>query len=40
LVVSIDYTLSSADRHLWDVTQDQIGCALGWGRRQRAEIRG
>jgi acetyl esterase len=30
LVVSIDYTLSSADRHLWDVTQDQIGCALGW----------
>ena len=30
LVVSIDYTPSSADRHLWDVTQDQIGCALGW----------
>jgi acetyl esterase/lipase len=30
LVVSIDYALSSADRHLWDVTQDQIGCALGW----------
>jgi acetyl esterase len=30
LVVSVDYVLSSADRHLWDVTQDQIGCALGW----------
>jgi acetyl esterase/lipase len=30
LVVSVDYTLSSADRHLWNVTQDQIGCALGW----------
>lgn len=30
LVVSVDYTLSSPDRHLWDVTQDQIGCALGW----------
>ena len=30
LVVSIGYTLSSADRHLWDVTQDQVGCALGW----------
>ena len=30
LVISIDYTLSSADRHLWDVTQSQIGCALGW----------
>jgi hypothetical protein len=29
-VVSVDYTLSSADRHLWDVTQAQIGCALGW----------
>ncbi|OBF37997.1 hypothetical protein A5724_09625 [Mycobacterium sp. ACS1612] len=30
LVVSVGYTLSSADRHLWNVTQDQIGCALGW----------
>jgi acetyl esterase len=30
LVISIDYTLSSADSHLWNVTQDQIGCALGW----------
>lgn len=30
LVISVDYTLSSADRHLWDVTQGQIGCALGW----------
>jgi acetyl esterase len=30
LVISVDYTLSSAGRHLWDVTQDQIGCALGW----------
>ena len=30
LVINVDYTLSSADRHLWDVTQAQIGCALGW----------
>jgi acetyl esterase len=30
LVVSVDYALSSADRHLWDVTQAQIGCGLGW----------
>ena len=30
LVVGVDYSLSSADRHLWDVTQAQIGCALGW----------
>ena len=30
LVVSIEYSLSSAQRHTWDVTQPQIGCALGW----------
>jgi acetyl esterase len=30
LTISIDYTLSAADRHLWDVTQSQIGCALTW----------
>ncbi len=30
LTVSVDYTLSSEDRHLWDVTHGQIGCALAW----------
>ena len=30
LAVSVDYALSSEDRHLWDVTQGQIGCALAW----------
>ena len=30
LGVSVEYTLSTADRHLWAVTQRQIGCALGW----------
>lgn len=30
LVVSVDYALSSADRHLWDVVPGQIGCALTW----------
>ena len=30
LAVSVDYALSSDDRHLWDVTQPQIGCALAW----------
>lgn len=33
LTISVGYTLSSADtpdRHLWDVTQRQIGCALSW----------
>jgi acetyl esterase len=30
LTISIDYPLSSADQHLWDVVDDQIGCALAW----------
>jgi acetyl esterase len=30
LVLSIDYTLSSADRHLWDTSTSQVGCAMGW----------
>jgi poly(3-hydroxybutyrate) depolymerase len=30
LVVSVDYALASPDRHLWDVVQPQLGCALTW----------
>jgi acetyl esterase len=30
LTVSVAYTLSTHDRHLWDMTQGQIGCALAW----------
>jgi acetyl esterase/lipase len=30
LTIGVDYPLSSGARHLWDVTQDQIGCALAW----------
>ncbi|MGX9788902.1 alpha/beta hydrolase [Mycobacterium sp. MMS18-G62] len=30
LTIGVDYALSSNERHLWDVTQDQIGCALAW----------
>ncbi|WP_149370236.1 alpha/beta hydrolase [Mycolicibacterium sp. P9-64] len=30
LTISIDYPLSSDDQHLWDVVDQQIGCALGW----------
>jgi acetyl esterase/lipase len=30
LVLSIDYSLSSPRRHLWNVTQGQVGCALSW----------
>ena len=30
LVVSADYALSTDRRHLWDVAEGQIGCALVW----------
>jgi acetyl esterase len=30
LALSIDYTLSSVDRHLWDTTTSQVGCAMAW----------
>lgn len=30
VALSIDYSLSSADRHLWDVATAQVGCAMGW----------
>ena len=30
LTISVGYPLSSPDRHLWDVAQHQIGCALAW----------
>lgn len=30
LAIGIDYPLSSAQRHLWDITGDYVGCALAW----------
>lgn len=30
VVVSVEYTLSNKSRHLWNLTEDQIGCALVW----------
>jgi acetyl esterase len=30
LTVGLDYALSSGDRHMWDMAQGQIGCALAW----------
>jgi acetyl esterase len=30
LVISVEYTLSSADRPTWDLAPAQIGCALAW----------
>jgi acetyl esterase len=30
LALSIDYTLSSVDRHTWDITASQVACAMAW----------
>lgn len=30
LAVSVDYPLSSRERHLWNSTTEQVGCALAW----------
>lgn len=40
LVVAVDYALSSGTRHLWNVTQPQIACALAWIERHRARLGG
>jgi acetyl esterase len=40
LALSIDYTLSAADRHMWDVTTSQVGCALTWTVANAARLGG
>jgi acetyl esterase len=30
LALSIDYPLSSVDRHLWDIATSQVACAMAW----------
>ncbi len=40
LALSIDYTLSSVDRHLWDTTTSQVGCALAWTAANAARLGG
>ena len=40
LAVSIDYTLSSVDRHLWDTTTSQVGCAMAWTAANAARLGG
>ncbi|RYE70571.1 MAG: alpha/beta hydrolase [Rhizobiaceae bacterium] len=30
LVISLEYTLASRQRHTWNVVQPQLGCALAW----------
>jgi acetyl esterase len=40
LALSIDYTLSSADRHLWDTTTSQVACAMAWTAANAAHLGG
>lgn len=40
LAIAIDYPLSSATRHLWDRTTDQVGCALAWAGANAARFGG
>jgi acetyl esterase len=40
LVLSIDYTLSSVDRHLWDTTTAQVACAMAWTAANAARFGG
>lgn len=40
LAVAIDYPLSSRERHLWDRTTEQVGCALAWVKANAARFGG
>jgi acetyl esterase len=40
LALSIDYTLSSVERHLWDTTTNQVGCAMAWTVANAARLGG
>jgi acetyl esterase len=40
LALSIDYTLSSVDRHLWDTATSQVGCAMAWTAANAARLGG
>jgi acetyl esterase len=40
LALSIDYSLSSVDRHLWDIATSQVGCAMAWTAANAAQLGG
>ncbi|MBX3049137.1 MAG: alpha/beta hydrolase [Anaerolineales bacterium] len=40
LVISVDYSLSTPTRHLWDVQEAQIGCALVWAAANASDYGG
>jgi acetyl esterase len=40
LALSIDYSLSSVDRHLWDTATGQVACAMAWTAANAARLGG
>jgi len=40
LALSIDYSLSSVDRHLWDIATSQVACAMAWTAANAARLGG
>jgi len=40
VALSIDYALSSVDRHLWDIATSQVACAMAWTVANAARIGG
>jgi acetyl esterase/lipase len=40
LALSIDYTLSSVDRHTWDIATGQVACAMAWTAANAARLGG
>ena len=40
LVISVEYALSSQERHRWDAVQPQLGCALAWVAANAARLGG
>jgi acetyl esterase len=40
LALSIEYSLSSVDRHLWDTATSQVGCAMAWTAANAAGLGG
>jgi acetyl esterase/lipase len=40
LALSIDYALSSVDRHLWDIATSQVACAMVWTAANAARLGG
>jgi acetyl esterase/lipase len=40
LVMATEYSLSTKEKHYWDVTLDQVGCGMVWAQKHAAEFGG